>query len=378
MTGIALAAALLVSVAASAAAPVSVLPLAEVDYAPAKPFAEFHASLASTASAAFVGTPGGLFRLPLRVEEGAAELSGFPGASITRVYAEDGRLYVLKESTPTPNAATDHALLRSDDDGATFVGLDHPLFTCHAGSCQFMFGSEAIVRGGTIYYAAGGNVLVSGDGGSTWTALVGFLEPAMCYDPSIALVGERLLIGGECPLDIAYIRAGRLTPGGLAWSEEPAAVLTPELENRNIQFIERFGDSSLVYAGIEGALLRSWDEGASFEFVLHVPIEGHEKYPYIGSIWMSARAPGTILVGGFDKAVSEGGGWLALSRNYGRTWTDVSGALPRDGGFRPDSVSFLEEDAEGRVLAGVIDTAATKVRIVEVRIDDVRKRTVRR
>ncbi len=241
-----------------------------------------------------------------------------------------------------------------------------------------MAGSELIVSGDTLYYAAGGNVVASGDGGATWRALVGFLEPAFCYDPSIEVVGDRMLIGGECPLDVAYVRAGRLAPGGLSWLEEPAPVITPELENRNVQFIHRFGESSIVFAGIEGALLRSFDGGASFEFAFHVPIDGAPKYPYIGSIWMPQSRAGTVLVAGFDKAAPEGGAWMALSRDYGRTWVDLSDIIPRDASFRPDSVSFLEEDRDGRLLAGVVDVASSKVRILEVRVEDARRRTVRR
>ncbi|HEY0787674.1 MAG TPA: hypothetical protein VGE86_03460, partial [Thermoanaerobaculia bacterium] len=68
----------------------------------------------------------------------------------------------------------------------------------------------------------------------------------------------------------------------------------------------------------------------------------------------------------------------ALSRDYGRTWTDLSDLIPRDGSFRPDSVSFLEEDPFGRVLAGIVDVGSSKVRILEVRVNDVRRRLATR
>lgn len=380
MTGSFLAAALAVGMAASpGAVPRATFEtLAEIDYAPATPHFDYQASLAFVPQGAFLGTPGGLFRLPSRVEEAPAQLAAFDRVPITRVYGHDGRLYVLKPSQPTGGTATDHALLRSDDGAATFAPLDDQLAYCSGGICQFMAGSELIVDGERLYYAAGGNVVASGDRGATWRALVGFLVPAFCYDPSIELVGDRVLIGGECPLDIAYVRAGRLAGDRLSWAEEPAAVATPDLENRNVQFIHRHGESSIVFAGIEGALLRSFDGGASFEFVVHVPLEGHEKYPYVGSIWMPESKPGTVLVAGFDKKISEGGAWIALSRDYGRAWTDLSDLLPRDASFRPDSVSFLEEDPFGRVLAGVVDVGSSTVRIVKVTIEDVRKRPVRR
>lgn len=378
MIGTLLFAALAAMLAAGPPQRVTVRPLAEVDYVPATNSFEYHASLAFVDGGAILATPGGLYRLAERVEDAAPVPAGFQDVSVARVYAREGRLYLLKPSGPAPGTAMDHALLRSDDGGVTYTPLDTPLTWCSGGDCRFMMGSELIVDGSRLYYAAGGNVLASGDGGASWTALVGFLQPSFCYDPSIALVGDRMLIGGECPLDIAYLRAGRLAPGGLAWAEEPTAVVTPDLENRNSQFIYRHGESAIVFAGIEGALLRSFDGGASFDFAFHVPIDDHDKYPYIGSIWMPASSGGTVLVAGFDKKLAEGGAWLAVSRDYGRTWTDVSDVLPHDASFRPDSVSFLEEDPSGRVLAGVVDVGTSKIRIVEVRIETIRRRAVRR
>ncbi len=375
-----LAVALGAALAAAPAArpPAAFEPLAEVDYAPATTLFEYHASLAFVPQGAFLATPGGLYRLPPRIDAGPGQLAALDGVSVTRVYGTDGRLYVLKPSRATPGTPTDHALLRSDDGAATLTPIDRPLGSCSGSSCQYLSGTELIVSGERLYYAAGGNVVASADGGATWTPLVGFLEPSFCYDPSIALVGDRMIIGGECPLDIAYVRAGRLAAGGLSWSEEPAPVATPNLENRNVQFIHRHGAGPIVFAGIEGALLRSFDGGLSFDFALHVPIEGHEKYPYIGSIWMPESRRGTVLVAGFDKKITEGGAWIALSRDYGRTWTDLSDLIPRDASFRPDSVSFLEEDPDGRVLAGVVDAGASKIRIFEVRIEDTRRRAVGR
>lgn len=380
MTGTILAAALGVALGAlpQAVPRASFEILGEIEYTPATPYFEHQASLAFVGQNAYLATPGGLYRLPAHVEGGPAELIAFERVSITRVYARGGRLYVLKPSQPTAVSATDHALLRSDDEARTFTPIDGPLGYCSGGVCQFMAGSELIVDGDRLYYAAGGNVVASGDGGATWRALVGFLQPSFCYDPSIALVSDRMLIGGECPLDVAYVRAGRLAADRLSWAEEPAAVVTPYLENRNVQFIHRHGESAIVFAGIEGALLRSFDGGATFAFAYHVPIDGHEKYPYVGSIWMSDVKPGTLLAAGFDKKISEGGAWIALSRDYGRTWVDLSDLIPRDASFRPDSVSFLEVDPSGRVLAGVVDAGSSKVRILEVRVTDVRRRLATR
>lgn len=355
--------------------------LAEVDYE-TRLDNQFQASFAQTALHSWVGTAGGVFRLPLRIEEGEAERIGFAGRLVERVYADDEHVWVLKETADyAPGEAPDPGLVRTDDHGGSFVPLDDTLETCFGDSCQRMAGSELVFRDGRVYYAAGGNVLASPDGGETWVALVGFLEPQLCYNPSIEIIGDRVLVGGECPLDIAYVRAGTLKPGTFEWESEPEAVVTPELENRNVQFIHHRPESSIVFAGIEGALLRSFDLGASFDFVIWYESTGAGdgiKYPYIGSLVEPSSYPGVVMVGGFDKAAEANGAWLAISRDGGETWRDISASVTQPDGFRADSVSFLEEDRDGRVLAGLVDMGSNRLRIVKLDLEPARRRVVRR
>jgi hypothetical protein len=354
-------------------------PLVTIDYETENGFV-FDAALVQTATDTWVATPGGLYRLPLAVEQGEPELFGFAGRGVTRAYVHEGDLYVLKETEAEKGSSGDHGLLRLSADGSAMVPLDVPLEWCHGNLCQYPAGSEARFIGDRIYYAAGGNLLVSPDTGKTWKALVGFLEPAACYNLSFEVTGSSLLWGGECPLDMAWIRHGTLNEAGDELATEPVDSLTPDLENRNIQFIHQMPGSSIVFAGIEGAILRSKDGGASYEFVhRHVNGGANEgKYPYVGSLLAPTRAEGMLLAGGFDKAAALEAAWLAVSYDGGATWLDRSVALRQDDGFSADTLSFLTEDSSGRVLAGLVDLETTRLRIIELSLQPARRRAVQR
>ncbi|MFN2239340.1 MAG: hypothetical protein ABR524_08105 [Thermoanaerobaculia bacterium] len=340
----------------------------------------FDAALAWTSIHAWVATPGGLYRFSPDLALGDEEPFAFAGRGITRVYTHQGDLYLLKETWAMEGASDDHGLLRLSSDGASFVPLDEPLEWCYGTLCQYPAGSEARFVGDRIYYAAGGNLLVSPDSGESWKALVGFLEPAACYDPSFEVSGSSLLFGGECPLDMAWIRRATLSADGDALVGDPTEALTPYLENRNIQFIRQMPGSAIVFAGIEGAILRSTDGGASYEFVhRHVNGGANEgKYPYVGSLLAPSRTQGVLLAGGFDKAKAADAAWLAISLDGGTSWLDRSVALHQPDGFSPDTVSFLEEDSAGRILAGLVDLETSRLRIVELSVEPSRRRAVRR
>lgn len=354
-------------------------PLVTIDYDAELSFV-FDAALARTADATWIATPGGLYRLPLNIEEGEPQLFAFEGRGVTKVYAHDGALYVLKDTRGTSPGDHDPGLLRLDPSSGEITQVDAQLRSCTGEVCQYMAGSEAKFVGQTIYYAAGGNLVVSPDGGETWKALVGFLEPAACYDLSFELSGSRLLYGGECPLDMAWLRWAELSSDGTAIDAGPFDAVTPELENRNIQFIRRLPGSSLLFAGIEGAMLRSSDFGASWEFVHRYHNGGADegKYPYIGSLLAPSGREGVLVAGGFDKAKAEAAAWLAISHDGGSTWLDRSVQLRQSDGFSADTLSFLAEDADGRILAGLVDLGSTRLRVVELSVEPSRRRAVRR
>jgi hypothetical protein len=340
----------------------------------------FDAALAWTATHAWVATPGGVYRFSPDLAQGEGAPFAFAGRGVTRVYTHQGDLYLLKETRAMEGGSDDHGLLRLSSDGASWVPVDVPLEWCYGTLCQYPAGTEARFVGDRIYYAAGGNLLVSPDSGDTWKALVGFLEPAACYDPSFEVSGSSLLFGGECPLDMAWIRRAILTADGDALLGEPTEAVTPDLENRNIQFIRQMPGSAVVFAGIEGAILRSNDGGVSYEFV-HRHVSGganQGKYPYVGSLLAPSRSPGVLLAGGFDKAEEVDAAWLAISLDGGTSWLDRSVTLRQPDGFSADTLSFLEEDSAGRILAGLVDLKTARLRIVELSVDPSRRRAVRR
>jgi hypothetical protein len=358
--------------APAVAQPVEFRPLVEIEYQTAHPVLGIEAAIAFDESWIWVGTPGGLYRLPQQLLPGAApQLIAFEGKPILDLAVGDGALWVGKETEEVTGRASDHSFLRSTDGGTTFAPVDAALENCFGGFCRFMPVSQIKLHEGRIYATAGGNVVVTSDGGASWTALVGFLEPQACYDPTIELAGDRLLIGGECPLDVAYIRHGTLSGEGTGFvpGGEPRDALTPVLENRNVQFIRRIGDSSIVYAGIEGALLRSTDLGSSFDFVVHYELDSTEKYPYITHLAESDRG---FFIAGFDKMDLLP--YLATSAD-GIFWTDLSGAV-QAADF--NITAFVAVDPSGRLLAGLLDVERQLLRIGEIVQSPPRQRPARR
>jgi photosystem II stability/assembly factor-like uncharacterized protein len=279
-------------------------------------------------------------------------------------------LYVIPDiNNPTGPGATEHSLLKSTDDGLTWTAIDEQLRECFANICEYLPSSEIEVTADRMFVNAGGNLLVSSDEGGSWSILYGASstgkpQKQACYDPSFTVIGQRVLLGGECPLDTAYLRVGTLRADRLGWESEPQAAITPFLENRNVQFIQRRGESNLVYVGIEGAVLRSSDAGASYDFILHFDGD-NAKYPYITHIVFPSQNPNAIIVAGFDKGA--GGPFLAMSSDDGRTWSDESDRLPGVGN-EFWSVSALEETPDGRIIVGAEDDAAGALHFFELRI----------
>lgn len=375
---IAIAAAVLTAAASLsyAAPPARATTLVDIPFGAGYPPGEIVASLAEESNAIWLGTSRGLYRLPKRIEAGSeATLVAFAGREIRNLVIHDGALYVLKATAEAVGGpSTDRGLLRTVDGGATFEPLDDGLEECLGGYCSYLSPSEAAFDGDTLFSNAGGNFLAR-SGSGPWVALVGSLQQQACYDPSFAVNGTSVLIGGECPLDTAYVRRARLREGMLEWEQPPADAITPSLGNRNVQFIRFLGEGSTVIAGIEGAILRSSDGGASFGFALYYALDDPRGYPYVTELLDPSAGDGELLAGGFDKATMAP--YLAWSRDEGRTWHDVSRAVTSaHPGF--DVLAFLHEDASGRLLAGLLDVETSTIRIVELTSAPPRRRPARR
>ncbi len=330
---------------------------------------------------AYVATPNGLYRTAKRITaESSFELIGFQNKAITNLYVHNNTLYVLKYSEETRGTqATDHSFLRSEDRGQTFIPMDSGLEYCLGGYCSFLMPTEAIFKDNLIFLNAGGapNLQVSNNNGENWIPLLGSLETRACYQQVFEIIENRVLVGGECPLDVAYIRGGTLRSDFLDWAspeQRPRNVITPYLGNRNVQFIKNKPNTPDVYAGVEAALLKSTDSGQSFRFVIKYASSSSTGIaPYITKILFHSKNPNVIVVGGFDKGTAKRL-FLAYSKDNGETWLDVTNQTQFFVGkpsntTEVDKVEFITEDAEGRVLVGISRPETKTLTIVQLRVD---------
>lgn len=302
----------------------------------------------------YLALPDGLYRGALLRDPGQPlERIAFAGETVYTVAVNDGKLYVLKGRGSSAHSP-DHTLVRSLDHGATFTPLDEGLLDCGVPPCAYLAGDDIAFAENRIFMNAGGNVVVTGDDGVTWNVLYGLTDdgkPTGQLCPVEFLrVGDRLLLGGECPLDIAWLSSGRMRPDLLGWAEEPQPVDTPWLENRNVQFIRHLGGETFLVS-VEGGILKSTDNGVTFRWVLYHHIEDSEVYPYIWELLAPPELPGLLVVGGFDKATAHA--YLAYSADNGETWTNASVLLGAT--LENSAVTMLAQDRDGRLLAVVLD-----------------------
>jgi hypothetical protein len=331
--------------------------------------------LAFDDSHAYLATPDGLFRTDRSLRpEAALDPLGLADRQINNLYVHRNVLYVLLQSEETTGGrATSHSFLRSEDRGQTFIPMDQGLEECYSNICHFLTPTQAAFREERIFLNAGGglNLLVSEDRGASWRALSGSLNAQACYSPAFELIGRQVVMGGECPLDRAYLRRGTLRADLLGW--EPGGDLRetdrPDLENRNVMVIEGRPNSPVVFAGAEGVVLKSDDFGQSFRPVLEYPISGGEKYPYPHRMLLPAHSVEEVLIGGFDKAV--GRPYLARTRDDGTSWEDLSRLA---GWVEQGDICFIVADPYGRVLIGINDDARRTVTIAELPSSSVRPR----
>jgi hypothetical protein len=322
---------------------------------------------------AYLATPDGLFRTSRSLNANSSRtLIGFAGQPIYNLYVRDNVLYVLKEGGDVRSNSIDvHSFLKSTDHGQTFVPLDNGLSWCLSNSCWYLPATQAFFKDSLIFLAAGhgSNFFVSPDEGKTWKVLNGSREPQLCSDAAFELIGNKVLFGGECPLDSAYLSVGTLREDMLDWtsSGQPRQVMgLQELENRNVQFIAHSPNTPFALAGVEGGLLKTYDLGEMYQFKLKYPFDnGSELYPYIQHALLSTSYRDLFFVAGFNKARVTG--YLAYSRDHGETWTNLSNLiLPPN--YSTAGVGFLTQDPQGRILAGLFNANARELIIAEVTI----------
>ena len=318
---------------------------------------------------AYIATPDGLFRTARTLDANAPlELIGFAGKEINNIYVHNNALYILiaagLTSGPVP---VSHSLFKSVDHGTTFVPSDRGLESCFFGYCEYLSATQAIFQNDLLFLNAGGNLLVTKEGTGIWNALVGGHNTQACYYPAFELIGNRVLIGGECPLDFAYLRAGTLRGDFLGWSDsgQPKPVITPPLENRNVQFIKQKWDSPVVFAGVEGGLLKSVDYGQSFKFVMQYSVNDtgiFHPFPYVQHILFPSIYQDLVIIGAYNKRFDTS--YLAYSSDNGENWVDIS-SLIHSPELTSDWLFFLKEDAQQRVLVGLADRQKKRLTIAE-------------
>ena len=265
-------------------------------------------------------------------------------------------VWLMQPWADTPATSNEHSTCSLSPAAVSFAPRDQDLRTCNDDFCETLSMQDLKLAGNRLYSNAGGgnNLLTSGDDGATWQVIRGSKDSQMCYATKFHVLGDRVLVGGECPLDMAFVEAYRLSADGGALAGEPKLPLTlPELENRNVQFIESVPGTEIVYVGVEGGLLRSLDHGRSFRFVLREPLTSAKSYPYIGTFLPLRDRPGTLVIGGFDKL--HGRLYLAWSEDSGNSWKDISALVPGfdkkyDDEFSTPSVSALSQDPQGRII----------------------------
>jgi hypothetical protein len=291
----------------------------------------------------YVGTAIGLYRT---LSLAGTNFDLILPSQVNGVNVQNGVLYALLQGGDTTGPVPlNHTVFRSTDTGVTFTTLDAGLQECSGGFCRFLPATQIDFAPGRIFLAAGGNFLVSADNGVTWKALYPTPQsgpPATQVCPmTFGRSDTSVVIAGKCPTDQAYVAIGTLRTDLTDWAVPPMRLTPPaqipQLDNRNAQFVAHVADE--IYVGLEGALLKSCDGGATFHFVVQFPASG-SRYPVIQQFIAPVKYPGVRIVGGFDQATS--GPYLAWSADSGETWMDATAMLPRD-----SSVALLTERRDG-------------------------------
>lgn len=284
----------------------------------------------------------------------------------------DGAMWLMQPWADTPEASDGHSTCSLPANSASFIPRDQDLRTCNPYFCETLSMQDLKSANNRLYSnaGAGNNLLTSKDKGNTWQVIRGSKDSQMCYPTKFHVMGERVLVGGECPLDMAFVEAYRLTAdGGALASEDKLPLILPEMENRNVQFIESVPESQMVFVGVEGGLLRSTDNGNSFKFVIHEPLSGGKGYPYISAFLPLKGKPGSIVVGGFDKM--HGRPYLAWSEDSGASWKDISKLVPgyerkTEDEYSTPSISAITQDPGGRIIAVTNERADSQGRLMQL------------
>jgi hypothetical protein len=321
---------------------------------------------------AYLSTPDGLFRTSRNITaDSPVTFLGFANYRILNLKVHRNVLYVMKiGGDPRSSTLDAHSFLKSADRGQTFIPLDEGLKYCFRDFCEYLHTTNVFFNDDAMFITAGGsnNLFVTKDEGKNWTILEGRLEHMICYDASVEIIGKKVLFGGECPLDFAYLLVGTLRDDLLGWADggSPRQVMGLEqMQNRNVQFIQHSDNTPFALVGVEGGLLKTKDLGESYEFKLKFPESGTPNFPYIHEISRAGRFNDFFMAGGLDKQGDRG--YLAYSTDHAETWTDISHMILTSE-YSAWDVAFIHEDPAGRILIGIPKKDEKKLLILEALI----------
>lgn len=232
----------------------------------------------------------------------------------------------------------EQALCRLERASGAMVPHDATLRICREKSCEQLWMTALQLHQGALLSNAGGggNVLALERNATRWRARTGAFSTSSCAHGPLAVSGTRLLAGAPCPV-------GTLQ----AWQLPHASALpvaAPPLEGRTIHAI--VPAAGAVFVGVTGGLLKSTDGGATFRFVIR-HAAGSAAMPQIRHV-LALRTRGVVVVAGIDEALRKP--YLAVSRDGGERWTDLSSILPGYEGSGA-GVTSLAQDRHGRLLA---------------------------
>jgi hypothetical protein len=306
--------------------------------------------------------PDGVFKTPNSngVPKPPVRLS-LPSGELNNFYIIDQTWFLLK------HPGTDgHVFLKSGDAGRSWASLDNGLQVPAGNTFTRLTATRmGLVDGGLFLNAGGGtNFLASYDDGNQWKVLAGVFGTAAAYPGQFLVREYDVWLGGEAPLDFAYLRKGRLAASRLEWEMQPRSVAPQELGNRNVQFIEEQRGTRQLFAGVEGGIMRSLDRGNSWNWSLKFA-QADGKYPYIQQICFSRRTEEQLWIGGFDKA-KNGEPYLAFSDDNGDSFTDLSQVFQTDATWR--NVLAIHELDSGEIWAATFAAKEKKIKIGRLQI----------
>lgn len=255
----------------------------------------------------FAVTRSGVFRRSLDAASTANWDQGAFAYTDAMVDLGGGEL-LLSEGLLTPT------LQRSTDGGVTWRKV-----TEHFGSIDAERVRDFDRRGDTLFASGTGVVAQSTDGGRTWTQLYG------AFDTFGSGLGEvhvdprdgEIWAGGQGPIeDVVFVRS---QDHGATWDEWPG-IIGPPSTLTDIAFHPN--DLQTLFAGFEEGLLRTRDDGVTWELV----IDRHKDAKFFFGVEIDREVPSRVYAAGWLKRYEEPQQLiLHISDDQGDSWTEVSG-----------------------------------------------------